>query len=101
MRTKETAEMFSDMMGCPVIYEERLREINFGEYNGKSCKRATDFFRKESRDDFQSFLELGYYLEKRDFDKLKIALEKQWLRLDQLILPYQLELKKEMLFLLI
>ena len=52
-------------------------------------------------DDFQSFLELGYYLEKRDFDKLKIALEKQWLRLDQLILPYQLELKKEMLFFLL
>ncbi|HPK41856.1 MAG TPA: histidine phosphatase family protein, partial [Candidatus Cloacimonadota bacterium] len=40
LRTKETAEMFSDVIGCPIVYEERLREINFGEYNGKSMKKV-------------------------------------------------------------
>jgi broad specificity phosphatase PhoE len=77
LRTKETAEMFSDMMGCSVIYEERLREINFGEYNGKSCKRATDFFRKESREDFQAFFPGGESLDQKQKDAMSVIFELQ------------------------
>lgn len=50
--------------------------------------------------DWQAFLRLGYLLEKRDWLTYEIEINRLWQRKDTLILPYQLELKKELLFFL-
>jgi hypothetical protein len=51
--------------------------------------------------DFQKFLILGKGIEKRNWVEVATSLEKLWENLDSLILPYQLELKKEMLYYLL
>ncbi len=77
LRTKETAEMMADALGCPLIYEERLREINFGEYNGKSAKKALEFFRHESREDFESFFPGGESLAQKQKDAMAVLFDLQ------------------------
>lgn len=77
LRTKETAEMLADVVGCPIIYEEKLREINFGEFNGKSSKKALEFFRHESRDDFDAFFPGGESLAKKQKDAMSVLFELQ------------------------
>ncbi|MFC1751664.1 class I tRNA ligase family protein [Patescibacteria group bacterium] len=37
MRTKETAEIISKELGIPVIFDERIREMDLGEFNNKAC----------------------------------------------------------------
>jgi len=43
-RTKETADLIKDQLQCPVIYDERLRETNFGKLNGQSVKDYHQLF---------------------------------------------------------
>ncbi|HSD12881.1 MAG TPA: class I tRNA ligase family protein, partial [Patescibacteria group bacterium] len=38
LRTKETAEIISEELGLPVTFDERLRELDVGAFNGKSEK---------------------------------------------------------------
>lgn len=38
MRTKETAELVAETLGLPVIFDDRLREINSGAMDGKTVK---------------------------------------------------------------
>ncbi len=48
MRTKETAIIVAEILGLPseaIVYDERLREVNFGDLNGKSF------------DDFHTYLD--------------------------------------------
>jgi isoleucyl-tRNA synthetase len=35
LRTKQTAELISEATGVPVVYDERLRELDLGDFNGK------------------------------------------------------------------
>lgn len=51
--------------------------------------------------DFQEFLILGKGIEKRNWVEVATSLKKLWENLDSLILPYQLELKKEMFYYLL
>ncbi|MFA6407512.1 MAG: class I tRNA ligase family protein [Candidatus Paceibacterota bacterium] len=43
-RARETAHIISQKLNVPVIYDERLREINVGDMNGLPIKNYTDFF---------------------------------------------------------
>ena len=38
LRTKHTAEIIGKELNAPVAFDERLREYNFGEYNGRSAE---------------------------------------------------------------
>ena len=38
LRTKHTAEIIGEALNVPVSFDKRLREYNFGEYNGRSPK---------------------------------------------------------------
>lgn len=38
LRTRETAEIISEELGLPVTFDERLRELDVGAFNGKSEK---------------------------------------------------------------
>lgn len=51
--------------------------------------------------DFQEFMILGREIEKRNWIDVTIILENLWKKKDCLVLPYQLELKKEMLYYLL
>lgn len=51
--------------------------------------------------DFQSFLQFGYYFELKNLSKMEEILEDLWKKQEDLILPFQLELKKELLFYLL
>ena len=48
-RTKQTAEVFAKQFGCEVIEDERLREVSFGEYEGKTIDFSDLAFLKERR----------------------------------------------------
>lgn len=43
-RAKESAAIVSERLGVPVICDERLREIDFGTYNGKTHAEFETFF---------------------------------------------------------
>ena len=46
LRTKETAEIVADKLGIPrsdIVYDERLREYDFGEWNGKPFQDFIDY----------------------------------------------------------
>jgi isoleucyl-tRNA synthetase len=50
LRTKQTAEIVSEILNKEVIFDERLKEINLGELSGKNVKIYHDTFRTyESR----------------------------------------------------
>lgn len=51
--------------------------------------------------DYQLFLKIGLCYENQEFIKAKEILDTMWLRKDELVLPYQLEMKKELLFCLL
>lgn len=38
IRTKQTADIFSTVMGAPIIFDERLREVGVGDFEGGSGK---------------------------------------------------------------
>lgn len=47
LRTKETAEIAASVLGIPadaIIFDERLREFNFGSFSGKDVKEPLDAF---------------------------------------------------------
>lgn len=44
VRTKETSEILKQVTGAEVVFDERLREISVGKYNGKSLKDYHAFF---------------------------------------------------------
>jgi len=43
LRTKETADIVSKELGVEVIFDERLREYNFGEFNGQPVEKFYKF----------------------------------------------------------
>ena len=43
-RTKETAELVASILKVNIIYEPRLREIDFGPYNGKNIKEYEQLY---------------------------------------------------------
>jgi broad specificity phosphatase PhoE len=43
-RTKETAQIISDVVGIPIAFDERLREIGFGSMNGRLITEFTAQF---------------------------------------------------------
>jgi len=45
LRTKQTAEIISNKLAVEVKFNECLREIDFGIFNGKLLKQWKDFFR--------------------------------------------------------
>lgn len=46
-RTKETAELYAATFGCRVVFDPRLREINFGDLNFHSYAEYTKLFESE------------------------------------------------------
>lgn len=43
-RTKETATILKEHIGVPVIFDERLREISFGDFNGSLVSMYSEYF---------------------------------------------------------
>lgn len=52
LRTKETAEIISKELDVDLKFDERLREFNTGEFNGKPIKEIKDYFEKSDDDPF-------------------------------------------------
>ncbi len=44
LRSKETAFTICDMLGCEVITDDRLKEFNFGEWEGKSVSEVYEIY---------------------------------------------------------
>ncbi|MDP2934329.1 MAG: histidine phosphatase family protein [bacterium] len=44
LRTKQAAEMVAEKLGLNTIFDKKLREIEFGKFNGGSGKKWEDFF---------------------------------------------------------
>ncbi len=55
LRTKQTAEIVSERLNLPIIFDERLREINFGEFNGKTVEESEKYFKDEAHRITQAF----------------------------------------------
>lgn len=49
LRTQETAEIVGQAMGVRPQIDERLREIGFGTYNGKSIEEFREYFKGNGR----------------------------------------------------
>ena len=49
LRTKQTAEIIGKALGIKPIYDERLREIDTGRFNGKPIKEGNKFFNPENK----------------------------------------------------
>lgn len=49
LRTSQTAQIIAKEIGVEVIYDERLREINVGSLNGKSCRDGEKYFNSDDR----------------------------------------------------
>lgn len=49
LRTKETAEIVAKEIGVKVIFDKRLREINFGIFNGGNAKEMNTYFNPEGK----------------------------------------------------
>lgn len=47
LRTKQTAEIAAEKLGLEIKYDERLREYNVGEYNGKSIFEYVKIFNSQ------------------------------------------------------
>lgn len=53
-RTRETAEIIADKLGFPrekIVFDERLRELGFGEYEGKTVNEYFQFFKGGNREE--------------------------------------------------
>lgn len=46
-RTKQTAEILAEKLGVKIIFDERLREINFGEFNNRKVEEYFNLFSSE------------------------------------------------------
>ncbi|MDP2934237.1 MAG: histidine phosphatase family protein [bacterium] len=44
LRTKQTAEIIAKKLGLNTIFDKKLREIEFGKFNGGSGEKWEDFF---------------------------------------------------------
>ncbi len=51
-RTKETSEIVSKETGADLKFDERLREVDAGDFNGKTIKEIKDYFNKDNNDFF-------------------------------------------------
>lgn len=71
------------------------KELPINYYEILPTQNKPTFF-----NDWQEFIRLGYLLETRDWLTYELELNRLWKRKDTLILPYQIELKKELLFFL-
>jgi len=49
LRAKQTAEIIGKVLGIEPIYDERLREIDTGRFNGKPIKEGNRFFNPENK----------------------------------------------------
>jgi len=45
LRTKQTAEIIANSLGIKINFDKRLREMEFGVFNGKSEEKWKEFFR--------------------------------------------------------
>lgn len=45
LRTKQTAEIIADSLGIKINFDKKLREMEFGAFNGKNEGKWEDFFR--------------------------------------------------------
>jgi broad specificity phosphatase PhoE len=45
LRAKQTAEMIADNLGLKINFDKRLREMEFGAFNGKSEEKWKEFFK--------------------------------------------------------
>jgi isoleucyl-tRNA synthetase len=63
MRTKQTAEIIAKELGIEVVFDDRLRELNVGDYNGKlaaeyeAARVGLDLF-KQAPDKGENYLQL-------------------------------------------
>jgi isoleucyl-tRNA synthetase len=57
LRTKQTSQIISRVTGAKIIFDERLRELDMGDLNGKPVKEAGKFWDKE-----QKLSRMDYYL---------------------------------------
>ncbi len=48
LRTKQTAQIVSEKLSLPIIFDARLREMDFGYFNGKPVSELDDYFKQES-----------------------------------------------------
>ncbi|MDO8676370.1 MAG: class I tRNA ligase family protein [Candidatus Azambacteria bacterium] len=48
LRTKETAQIIAGALDKKIVYDKRLREHNFGVYNGHSADKWSELFNNES-----------------------------------------------------
>ncbi len=60
LRTKETAEIISRKLKIKIIFDKRLREINFGIFNGKKSVEKEKFFDPERKLTPREILELKF-----------------------------------------
>jgi isoleucyl-tRNA synthetase len=49
LRTKQTSQIISRATGAKIIFDERLRELDMGDLNGKPVKEAGKFWDKERK----------------------------------------------------
>ena len=47
LRTKQTAQIISEIIGAKIIFSKQLREYNVGIFNGKETKLAWDYLAKK------------------------------------------------------
>lgn len=48
LRTKQTAETVGKELGLEPEYDKRLREVNFGDFSGKSISKMWEYFEEET-----------------------------------------------------
>lgn len=48
LRARETAEIISDGIGVDIMFDSRLREINFGDFNGENYKKFVKWHSEQS-----------------------------------------------------
>ncbi|MBI4138207.1 MAG: class I tRNA ligase family protein [Candidatus Wildermuthbacteria bacterium] len=56
LRTKETAEILAKATGAPVLFEERLREVDAGELNGKSVLSISRTWARKEETETEHYL---------------------------------------------
>jgi len=61
-RTRETAEFIADKLGVPkeeIVFDERLRELGFGSYEGRTVDDYFQFFKGRKREEIFSYAPEG------------------------------------------
>ena len=79
-RAIHTATIINKKHQLKLRTDPLLREINFGEYNGKSMKKVLEFIKNESSKNFDAFFPGGESLAKKQSDAISLILDlqKQW-----------------------